>query len=161
MFLYSISPGLVVSHCSQEHVRNDDPMVWWHASCNLNASTIRKAGSTTMFSGASLKRKESKGSTSRMQMALTVFFLREHAVILKLSPHRLGDSLETALVSVSNSSPTFFKSKKEWRIKALPSNFTGSLRCSFFSINLRCQTSIFHNMTNLITQCEPLELTGI
>lgn len=66
-----------------------------------------------MISGASLKRKEGKGSTSRMQMALTVFFLREHAVILKLSPHRLGDSLETALVSVSNSSPTSFKSKKE------------------------------------------------
>lgn len=61
MFVSSNSPELVVSHCSQEHVRNDDPMVWWHASCNLNASTIRKAGSTTMISGPSLKRKDSKG----------------------------------------------------------------------------------------------------
>lgn len=26
MFVYSISLELVVSHCSQEHVRNDDPM---------------------------------------------------------------------------------------------------------------------------------------
>lgn len=61
MFVNSNSPELVVSHYSQEQVRNDDPTMRWHASCNLNENTIRKAGSTTMISGASLKRKESEG----------------------------------------------------------------------------------------------------
>ena len=55
MFVYNISPEPVVSHCSLERVRNDDPMLQRHASCNLNANTIIKVGSTTIISGERLK----------------------------------------------------------------------------------------------------------
>lgn len=61
MFVYNISLELVVSLCSQQQVRNDDPVVWWHANCNSDTSTIRKVGSISMISGESLQKKWSAG----------------------------------------------------------------------------------------------------
>lgn len=111
-------PRTVVSHGSQEQVRKDDPMVWWHASCNINTSTIRKMGCTTVISGARLKRawgeRRVEGSYGDGDAGL--------------SPPAFGDSLETTLVSVRNSPPNILEALERMRKKSSKKCKTNSNR---------------------------------